>query len=153
MNKRVKVEDLRRAVAQCKEAGIAVVASVIVPAPHETDESKEETFRFLCDTWPDAVIVSFPAMMIGTAWEREKARFGFEVGDPERLYRHIMTHRLNHFAPAALWRPLGDYKLNGKTFSELGRETAAFVQRLKKAGLATQLFDHGVRGDACPGVR
>ncbi|MHC4202495.1 MAG: B12-binding domain-containing radical SAM protein, partial [Planctomycetota bacterium] len=68
MNKRVKVEDLRRAVAQCKEAGIAVVASVIVPAPHETDESKEETFRFLCDTWPDAVIVSFPAMMIGTAW-------------------------------------------------------------------------------------
>lgn len=141
MNKRVKVEDIRSSLAACKEAGIATIVSVIVPAPHETEETKEETFGLLCETRPDAAIVSFPALMPGTTWEQEKDRFGFEVRDPEMLFRKAMTHRVSHFAPAALWRPLKDYRLNGKTFHEIGRETAEFVQRVKKAGIATQLFD------------
>jgi radical SAM superfamily enzyme YgiQ (UPF0313 family) len=142
MNKHVKVESIRRTLLSCRNAGIAVVVTVIVPAPHETEGTKEETYRLLCETKPDMTTVSYPIMMLGTAWDRDKARFGFDVKDAEKLYHDIMTYRVNVLAPAVLWRPLDGYGLNGKSFRELGLETAAFVQRLKQAGLATQAFDH-----------
>jgi len=142
MNKHVKVEEIRKALLSCKHAGIAAVATVIVPAPHETEETKEETFRLLCETKPDMTTVSYPVMTLGTAWDRGKERFGFDIEDPERLCRDMMTYRVNVLAPAILWRPLKGYGLNGKSFREIGLETAVFVQRLKKAGLPTQAFDH-----------
>jgi len=141
INKKVKVSDIREALTRCKAAGIFTSASVIVPAPNETEETKEETFRLLCDLKPDSVLVSFPALMLGTAWDRERERFGFELDNIETFRKQLMTHRLNTFAPAALWRPLAGYRLNGKGFHALGKEAAGCVQRLGKAGITTQLFD------------
>lgn len=141
MNKHVKVEGIRRSLKSCKAAGIAAQVSIIMPAPHETEATKEETYRLLCQVKPDAVVVSFPALLLGTTWDKEPERFGFEVDDLEAVRRQVMTQRMNFYVPAALWRPLDGYKLDGKTFHELGREMGEFIQRLEMAGITTQLFD------------
>ena len=141
MNKHVKVEDIRRALRQCKDAGIALAISVIIPAPHESEATKDETFELLSDLRPDSTYVSFPIMTLGAAWDREKERFGFELSDPDNFYYKAMTHHFNVFGPAALWRPLDGYSLNGKTFQQLFSETAQFVERLGSIGLCTQFFD------------
>jgi hypothetical protein len=141
INKRVNVSEIREALSRCKSAGLSTIVSIIVPAPFETEQTKDETFRLLSEVRPDSTYVSFPALAPGTAWEKERSKFRFEIEDLDAMYREGMTYSMNTFSPAALWRPLHDYSLNGKSFSEIGRETTAFVMRLKDEGLTTQLFD------------
>jgi hypothetical protein len=141
INKGVKVEAIRRALLACKDAGISVVASLIVPAPFETDETKEETFRLIRECGPDSVMVHIPALILGTKWDRRREDFGFDLPDSAIFARRAMTHRVRIFGSPVLWRPLKWYKLNGKSLKTLGRETAAFMSRLVQEGLTVQIYD------------
>ncbi len=141
INKRIKVAEIREALSACKRAGIATIVSLIIPAPFETGQTENETFVLMQQITPDSTVVHFPAMVMGTEWERHREKFGFEIKEPNRLYVRMMKHRINPFAPAALWRPLVDYKLDGKDFREVAMETSAFIGRLRRAGLTTQLLD------------
>jgi radical SAM superfamily enzyme YgiQ (UPF0313 family) len=141
MNKRVRVDEIKHALLACKEADIDLVVSIIVPAPGETEATKDETFALLAETRPDSTVVSFPVLMPGTAWEKEQSRFGFAVRRPDELWKKLMTYQYNVLAPPDLWCPVEDYTLDGKPFRAMAAETGAFVRRLRDAGLTTQLFD------------
>lgn len=144
LNKRVKIDDIRNTLLLCRESGVKVVASIIMPAPHETEETKQETFDLLRAVRPDATNVFFPTLIYGTEWEKNKERYGFQIKDPTTLFREAMTYDINHFAPPVLWAPLSDYRVNGKSFSRICEETAFFIQRLEKEKLTTQLFDQNL---------
>lgn len=49
---------VRESLLACAQAGIAVVASVIIPAPFETELTEEGTFDLLMATRPDSVVVT-----------------------------------------------------------------------------------------------
>lgn len=55
MNKENEVESARRAIRLAKEAGLSVTALLIVGSVGETDETIDETIRFLQETRPDIV--------------------------------------------------------------------------------------------------
>jgi radical SAM superfamily enzyme YgiQ (UPF0313 family) len=141
INKRISVDEMRRALIGCKSAGIKVTTSIIMPAPNETENTKTETFEFLRDVRPDSTLVFFPMLIPGTEWHKQKEKFGFSVMNEDKLFDNVMTFRVNHLAPPFLWRKLDDYSLNQKDFHDLGKETAEFTARLENIGLTTQLFD------------
>lgn len=141
INKRVRVEDIRLALTACKQAGIKVVASLIVPAPHETEETKEETFRLIRDIRPDSTMVHIPAAVPGTAWFQHRDRFGFDLPSTSEYARMTMTHRVRPYGNPVLWRPLEMYRMCGKSLSQIGQETSLFMNRLSAEGLPVQIYD------------
>lgn len=70
MNKGIKVSERRNTISAAKKFGLYVVGSVILPAPWETEETKKETLNLLLTHRPDSVVVWFPALMLGTDWEK-----------------------------------------------------------------------------------
>jgi radical SAM superfamily enzyme YgiQ (UPF0313 family) len=141
ISKKVPVGQIRNALVWCREAGIKAIASIIVPAPMETEETKKETLDLLLEARPDSVVVFFPALVPGTDWAKDPGKYGFAVQDEKTLYEKAMTYRVNHLCPPVLWRSMPDYSLNGRSFREMGEETARFVQVLKNHGITTQLLD------------
>ncbi|HNS32441.1 MAG TPA: radical SAM protein, partial [bacterium] len=47
MNKNLRKEDMERVLQKCKQSGIFTVASIIYPAPFETEETGKETLNFM----------------------------------------------------------------------------------------------------------
>jgi len=80
-------------------------------------------------------------LAIGTAWESDPRRYGFDIGEPERLYHKMMSLHVDSWVPTSMWPSLPGYRLNGKGFAELAQETAAFAARLERAGISTQIHD------------
>ncbi len=140
MNKNVTVAQIEKALTASKEAGIATIASFIVPAPMETDATKKETLEMIVRTSPDNVNVFFPTMMKGSKWDTNSSDFGFEIRDKDRFYKKAMFFKGNLRLPR-LWRPLSDYRLDGKTFAEIADETYQFIKLVEKRGISTQVYD------------
>jgi radical SAM superfamily enzyme YgiQ (UPF0313 family) len=140
MNKKVTVEQIRKALAACKEAGIATIASFIIPAPSETEETKKETLDLILETLPDNVNVFAPALVRGSEWDINAERYHFQIGSKEAFHKGAMTFKGNVRWPV-LWRPLPDYKMNDKTFSEIAEETYHFIRSLEEKGISTQIYD------------
>jgi len=57
MNKGIRISQIAKTIAACKQAGLYVVGSVIIPAPHETEETKRESLDLLLMLRPDSVVV------------------------------------------------------------------------------------------------
>jgi hypothetical protein len=112
-----------------------------MPAPFETEKTRQETLDLLLEIRPESTIVCFPALVYGTEWDRNREKYGFSIEDERDFYTKGMTFRVNHLFPPVLWRQFADYNLNGKSLKQIGQETAAFVQALERQGLVTQLFD------------
>ncbi len=141
INKRVKVNEIKRAIKAAKMAGLHVVASVIIPAPHETEKTKQETLSLLLEVKPDSVVVCFPSVLLGTDWEKNSKRYGFDLDDRNGLFKKIMQYKMKTFYPPSLWEPFPEYKLNNKSFKELTKETTDFIYTLESSGLLTRLTD------------
>lgn len=141
LNKKTKVEQIETTFERCKKAGIYAIASIIIPAPGETEATKNETMNLLLKIKPDSTAVCFPIIILGTTWERNIDKYGFKINKPKEFFERVMTYKTNSLCPPPLWPPMDDLCLDGKSFKELGRETAKFAGLLIKNNFTTQLFD------------
>lgn len=141
MNKNLDIDILKSAVAATKNAGIKVVGSVIMPAPFETDKTKNETLALLEELALDGNDVCFPSPTPCTRWGDEHKEYNFDLGDTEKFWDHALVYRLKTFYPQVLWEDIPQYKLNGKNFAETTKETTAFVRAVEQKGLLTQVTD------------
>jgi len=139
MNKRIRVDQIEETIKASKDAGLYVVGSVIIPAPLETEETKKESFDLLLRLRPDSVVVWFPALMLGTDWERNSQKYGFQIRDRKSFFREAMLYKIKSFYPPALWGSSSEYKLNGKSFEQITRETGDFKRSLEKNGILTDV--------------
>jgi magnesium-protoporphyrin IX monomethyl ester (oxidative) cyclase len=141
MNKKITVQQVRDAVAKCRQSGMKIVGSVIVPAPFETERTKAETMALIDELKLDSVDVCFPTPVLGTRWGDECEKFNFAIPDKEKFWKDIMTYRIKTFYPQALWKPHPLYYLNGKPFSDVAMETTDFVRGCEQRGHLTQATD------------
>ncbi len=139
INKRTDTGQIRSALAAATSAGLFTVASVIIPAPLETEETKRETMDLLREVRPDSVIVWVPVLMPETEWGRNPGRYGFEAADPEAMFRELMVYRVKPYYPRALWPPCPGYQVHGKSFRGLALEAGAFAEKLEEDGLLTDV--------------
>jgi anaerobic magnesium-protoporphyrin IX monomethyl ester cyclase len=141
MNKKNKVEQIREALKMSVNAGIKTAASVIVPAPSDTAETMEETFRLLADVRPYSVIVNLPGALPHTGWYDNMERYGFGMADKEAYMKKGMTYTIKNFYPQEMWMDFPDYSLDGKPFLQLARISSEFSRRLEKEGISTRVTD------------
>jgi len=138
MNKGIKIGQITKTIEACKQAGLYVVGSLIIPAPHETEETKKESFNLLLRARPDSVVVWFPALMLGTDWEKNSQKYGFNIRNRKSYLKEAMLYKIKSFYPPTLWEPSSEYNLNGKSFKEITEETANFIRLVEKNGILTQ---------------
>ncbi len=139
MNKGTKISEIRNTISTAKKSGLYVVGSVIIPAPRETEETKKETLNLLLTLRPDSVVVWFPALMLGTDWEKNSEKYGFEIENRRSFFEQAMLYKIKSFYPQDLWKSCPEYKLNGKSFSEITKETGVFIQLLERNNILTQV--------------
>jgi len=139
MNKGIKIGQIAKTIKACKQAGLYVVGSVIIPAPQETEETKKESFDLLLRMRPHSVIVWFPALMLGTDWEKNSQKYGFDIPNRKSYLREAMLYKIKSFYPPILWEPSSEYNLNGKSFNEITKETGNFIRLLEKNRILTQV--------------
>ncbi|MFB0562711.1 MAG: radical SAM protein [Candidatus Lokiarchaeia archaeon] len=139
MNKGVRIDEITKTIKACKDAGLYVVGSVIIPAPQETEETKKESFNLLLRMRPDSVVVWFPALMLGTDWERNSQKYGFDIQNRKSFLREAMLYKIKSFYPPTLWESSSEYRLNGKSFKEITKETGNFRRLLERNGILTQV--------------
>ena len=135
-NKRITVADAREILTACKRAGIFTIASVIFPAPFETDASRAETLRFLLDVAPDSVPVTAPGLIPGTPWHTQPERFGFEVDNSPDVWRYALTYKIKLLYPPSFWKRL-PYTLNGRDSREFLAASSEFGADLERNGILT----------------
>jgi len=138
MNKRIRVDQIEKTIKASKDAGLYVVGSVIIPAPYETEETRKESFDLLLRLRPDSVVVWFPALMLGTDWEKNTQKYGFDIRNWKSYLKEAMLYKIKSFYPPALWESSSEYRLNGKSFKEITKETESFIRLLEKNGILTQ---------------
>jgi len=139
MNKKMKVEQLKNKINACKKTGIYVTGSIIIPAPNETEQTKQDTLNFLLETRPDSVIVDPPVLIPGTKWTINCEKYGIEILDEKEFLNQMMLYKMKIIYPPILWKALPYFKINNKTDKELVRETGLFAQTLEKNGILTQV--------------
>ena len=138
MNKGIKIGQITKTIEACKQAGLYVVGSVIIPAPYETEETKKESFDLLLRLRPDSVVVWFPALMLGTDWDKNSQKYGFDILDRKSYLKEAMLYKIKSYYPPILWESSSEYRLNGKSFKEITEETANFIRLVEKNGILTQ---------------
>jgi radical SAM superfamily enzyme YgiQ (UPF0313 family) len=139
MNKGIKINQITKTIKACRQAGLYTVGSVIIPAPHETEETKRESLDLLLRVRPDSVVVWFPALMLGTDWEKNSQKYGFDIPDRKSYFKEAMLYKIKSFYPPSLWEPSSEYRLNGKSFKEITNETGEFIRLLEKNRILTQI--------------
>ena len=132
---------LKKTFQHCREANVKTVASLIVPAPGEDKQSQEETLQLIKDIRPDSTFALYPGLIPDTQWDRESAAFGFDIDDKPSLWRKGMTYAIDAYLPPVFWPPVNEYRVNGLNVNELLAETAAFLRKIRKEGLATHVWD------------
>jgi radical SAM superfamily enzyme YgiQ (UPF0313 family) len=138
INKPTGPEQLKRSIVAAKEAGVFTIASFIFPTPGETEETMQETLRFIEDTMPDSVPVTPPGVLPHTPWAEHPERFGIVLADD--YLQGMMNLKIKLLFPAILWRPF-PYTINGMASSEFGAYSARFSQEVEKLGVITFISD------------
>ena len=150
IGKRVPLRDVEQTVAAAKQAGIFTVTSVIVPLPFDTQETLQESLKFVLKIQPDSVPVQFPGLLPGTPWWQAPEKFAFET-DREQLLRQGLYYKLKLLFPPEYWDPL-PYKINGMDFREFTALTTAFAGRLEASGILTGVPDDNALIAHCAGM-
>jgi radical SAM superfamily enzyme YgiQ (UPF0313 family) len=148
--KPLRLDDVREAVLAAKAAGIAVVTSMIVPLPFETEATLAESVGLLLELKPDSVPVQFPGLLPGTPWYDEPEKYAFEV-DREQFLRDNLDYKIKLLFPPMFWKPL-PYKVNGMAFSEFVKITEGFVRTLEQNGVLTGVPDDNMLMAALVGM-
>ncbi|MBI2413361.1 MAG: B12-binding domain-containing radical SAM protein [Deltaproteobacteria bacterium] len=138
INKGLNLERAKKAIRECKESGLFVVASFVYPSPGQTEETGRDTFEFIKETVPDAVSICVPIITPKSEWGDFPEKYGIELS--ANYFDDLMFFTPALFFPPTLWRPL-EYKINGKAFSEIAKESTAFAKSLEGEGLLTQVMD------------
>jgi radical SAM superfamily enzyme YgiQ (UPF0313 family) len=139
INKKITVNQIIAGIQNCKESGIITIVSIIIPAPNETEQTKNETFRLLLQTRPDAISLFPPALVMNTEWDMNRKKFGFEISN-ETFFEKEMFYDENIFLPLALWDTFPEYHVNNKNIVQLLEECNGFSSILEKEGVNTHLF-------------
>ena len=154
LDKRTRVTRAREVLTACMDAGLFVCASMIHPAPGETDATAEETRAFLLELFEGrtrcAVPVLPPLPQPGTRWWDDMERYGFE-GDHGPLLDALLRRRVRHFLPMNLFEPL-PYSLDGRPFLEMARQTSGLTAALRRRGVMTNMSDDMVLIAAAAGM-
>ncbi|NLC56278.1 MAG: radical SAM protein [Armatimonadetes bacterium] len=138
MNKGVRISKVRETLKAALGAGIFTVASIIAPAPRETSATWQETLELLADVRPDAVLVSPPGPVAGTAWYREGERFGIRIG--EGFQEALLSFKFRMLLPADQWQ-YPEYWVDGKDTRTIAEETMAALRQIEELGLLTRVSD------------
>jgi len=137
MNKDVSVEKIKSVLTESKKSGIYTIASVIFPAPHETDNTKKDTLELLFEIKPDSVPVQFPGLIPGSEWTEYPDRYNFKF-DKEEYLNTLMDYKIRLLFPPIFWDPL-PYDCDGKDFFTLLKESTDFLQKLESNGIITAI--------------
>ena len=138
INKRIKVDQIIRALKRAKSANLLTVASIIAPCPHDTPETLEQTLDVLIETKPDAVVIQPALVLPGTSWHTDSDKFGFELD--ENYINILMLYRTRLLLPLALWDPF-PYKIAGKTFYEAVAIAQELAIELEKRNIIAGISD------------
>jgi hypothetical protein len=138
LNKNVKVEQIISALNRCKRSGILTVASIIVPCPHDNDETIKETLELLIKTRPDSVTLQLPGLIPGAYWYKNIENFGFDLD--ENYMIKSMLYKIKLLLPPMLWEPF-PYKINGKTNSQSVVIAQGLTAELEKNEILTGIGD------------
>ena len=139
LNKKIKVEQLRNKLINCKKAGIYTSGSIIIPVPDETEQTKQETLDLLLETKPDSIIVSPPIVIPGTVWDKDGKKYGINIFDREKYFRELMLYKIKFIYPTILWNLLPYFTINNKLDKQMTGEANSFAQVLEKNGILTQI--------------
>lgn len=139
MGKSATLSGIADTIARSKKAGLFTVGSIIFPAPLETNQSEEETFRFLCEVMPDSVVVQFPIVYPQTEWAEHPERFGLSFL-AEEYTRAAMTYKAKPLMPSSFWDDL-PFSINRRDFRTVRAEASRFEKRLEQAGILTSVSD------------
>jgi len=148
MNKGITREDIVATVKAMREASkmedlpLDIGLSLIYPPPTmgETtlEQLKAENIKLVEQTNPDSVLVSPPAPFPGTAWLKERNRFGFDIG--ESFVREMLEYDFVLYLPPSLW-PMVDLKLEGSSLREILEECQSLRNALEDKGFITEVTD------------
>lgn len=138
INKGLKLENAKRIITECRKNGLFVVTSYVYPSPGETEQSKKDTYRFIKESGADAVSICTPIITPRSTWGNKPEEYGIELS--ENYFDELMFFTPALFYPPTMWKPLG-YKINGKDFFEIARESDQFAGSLEKEGMLTQVMD------------
>lgn len=138
INKGLKLERVKDIISECKRNGLLAVTSFVYPGPGDTEETKEETFRFITETRPDTVNVCTPVVTPRSAWGDDPGRFGIELS--RDYFDELMYFTPALFYPPTMWKTLS-YRINGKDFFGIAGESDGFAASLEKEGILTQVMD------------
>ena len=129
--------------------GIFITLSFIVPAPFETEASKQNSLDLIGEIFQrqshGSVLTLPPFLMPGTQWWERMQDYGFQfTGEMDRksYIMRGMTLSNDYLLPRDCWSDYG-YLLHGKPMSELLAECEAFVQKVEKLGVLTHIDDAG----------
>jgi len=136
MNKKTPKEKIKKALNSAKDAGIYTIASVIYPAPFETEETRKETLDLLIETKPDSVPLQFPGLIPGSRWTNNPEKFNFEV--EENYEETLLNYKVKLLFPPSLWDSL-PFKCNDDDFLNLVKKSGEFVHAIEKNGILTAI--------------
>jgi radical SAM superfamily enzyme YgiQ (UPF0313 family) len=138
LDKRTTVEAIRRNLSGARRAGIMTSASLIVPCPHDSAATLEETVRCVGELRPDGVSIYLPMVVPGTAWFGDPGRFAIELD--RGAESTLMRYQMRFLMPPPLWDPL-PYRVNGRSFAELVEVASSVSSGLERQGVLTGVND------------
>ncbi len=150
VRKGIDLDRVADTVRQAQEAGIFVVASMIVPLPFDTEETIAESLEFVKRVRPDSAPVQFPGLIPGTPWWLEPARFGFDF-DLDELTQVGLDYKIKLLFPPSMWEAL-PYRVNGMDFEEFTALTMEFAANVEAAGILTGVPDDNALLAHCAGM-
>ncbi|HZX45263.1 MAG TPA: radical SAM protein [Candidatus Nanoarchaeia archaeon] len=140
LGKKTKVNQIKKTIALCKEAGIYSCVGIIFPCPNETKETAKETEELILEIRPDSVVISSPFMQMRTDWYNNMAKYGFKLKHPETFALDTMYFRPKFTFPPYLWDPY-PHTLNGKDSDQLNKETDILAANLANNGITMGVID------------
>lgn len=150
VGKKLDLQTVRDTIRAAQQAGVFVVASMIVPLPFDTEETMAESLEFLKQVRPDSVPVQFPGVIPPTPWGQNPEAYGFAV-DEEEMLRVGLGYKIKLLFPPALWDPL-PYRLNDMDFRQFTALTMRFAAELERAGILVGVPDDNALIAHCAGM-
>jgi hypothetical protein len=140
MRKRTTPTMIRETIHAAKKAGIFSVGSLIFPAPGDDETTEAETLDLLRQTMPDAAPVMFPGVTPRTDWYDHAEEYGFNIPNLNKYTDKMLEIRVKMIVPPQFWGDL-PLRLNGKKYSWVLAKTMAFIVKLEKLGIPTNIPD------------
>ena len=150
VGKKADLASVKDTVVAAQQAGIFVVASMIVPLPFDTEETIRESLDFLLEVRPDSVPVQFAGVIPPTPWGQHPEEYGFEF-DRDELEMIGMEYKIKLLFPPSMWEPL-PYTLDGMDYSEFSALTIKFAMDLEQNGILVGVPDDNALIAKCAGM-